>query len=169
MLWLSEEAIEYAVAKCRRERGYRIVIAVPDRNRIQNIECILRNLLRDTDEVITRRRERLDIEFNNGSYIKTLIASDSARGHRGHLLIADKDIDDEIINCVLRPYETLECIERQRRRQHDADLFRAEYLSRHLSRPIEPIGLWERGSFNIDDDKEFTDVSEEEFMNILNV
>ena len=28
MLWLSDEAIEYAVAKCRRERGYMIIVVV---------------------------------------------------------------------------------------------------------------------------------------------
>ena len=163
MLWLSDEAIEYAVAKCRREQGYRIAIAVPNRNRVQEIDYALRSHLRDTDEFRARRGGGLAIEFHNGSYIKVLTASDNARGHRVHLLIADEDIDDEIISCVLRPYETLEHLERQRRR--NTDLFRAEYLSR----PMEPTGLWEREFFNTDDDKDFADVSEEEFMNILNV
>lgn len=168
MLWLSDEAIEYAVAKCRRERGYRIIIAIPNRNRIQDIECVLRGLIRDADEVVIRRPQGgLNVEFNTGSCIKVLPASDSARGHRSHLLIADKCIDDEIIDCVLKPYETLDRIDRQNRR--NTVHFREEYLFRpYLSRPIEQTCLWEGIFLNNEDGKEFADVSEDEFINILN-
>lgn len=163
MLWLSDEAIEYAVAKCRRERGYRIIIAIPNRNRIQDIEYVLRGLIRDADEAVIRRPQGgLNVEFNTGSCIKVLSASDSARGHRSHLLIADKCIDDEIIDCVLRPYENLDRIDRQNRR--NTVHFRAEYLSR----PIERTCLWEGIFLNNEDCKEFADVSEDEFINILN-
>lgn len=160
MIWLSDEAIEYAVAKCRRERGYRIVIAVPNMDRIRNIECILRSVLRPIDEFGIRRNGGLTINFSNGSTIKVLTANDNVRGHRVHLLIADEDINDEIIDCILRPCETLEYYERQQR-------YKAE---EYWTIPIANNTVMLKKIFlGIDDDKEVTDVSEEEFMNILNV
>lgn len=160
MIWLSDEAIEYAVAKCRRERGYRIAIAVPSMDRIRNIECILRSILRPTDEFRTRRKGGLTIDFNNGSRIKVLTANDNARGYRVHLLIADEDINDEIIDCVLRPCEILEYYERQQRQKAE------EYWTIPIANNTAMI---KKIFLGIDDDKEVTDVSEEEFMNILNV
>lgn len=107
------------------------------------------------------------IEFHNGSYIKVISASDNARGNRLHLLIADEDINDEVLDCVLRRCEILESMERQRRRY--AENLRTEFRAEYLSRPMEPTGLWEREFFNTNDDKDFADVSESEFMKILNI
>lgn len=107
------------------------------------------------------------IEFHNGSYIKVIPASDNARGNRLHLLIADEDINDEVLDCVFRRCETLESMERQRRRY--TENLRTEFRAEHLSRPMEPTGLWEREFFNTNDDKDFADVSESEFMKILNI
>lgn len=164
MLWLSDEAIEYAVAKCRRERGYKIGIALNSRAKHNDVELCLRACLRDSDDFRVRRGgSNMMIEFHNGSYIKVISASDNARGNRLHLLIADEDINDEVLSCVLRPCEILESIERQRRR--NTDTFRAEYLSRSM----QTTGLWAREFLNIDDNMEVADVSEEEFMKILNI
>ena len=73
MLWLSNEAIEYAVAKCRREPGYKVGIALNSRARNTQIELCLRECLRDTDEVRVRRSVcNMTVEFHNGSYIKVI-------------------------------------------------------------------------------------------------
>lgn len=168
MLWLSDEAIEYAVAKCRKEPGYKVGIALNSRAKHNEVEMCLRGCLRDTDEFRVRRSVcSMMIEFHNGSYIKVMSASDNTRGNKLHLLIADEDINDEVLNCVLRPCEILESMERQRRRY--AETLRRDFRAEYLSRPMEPTGLWEREYFNNNDDKEFTDVSESEFMKILNI
>jgi len=168
MLWLSDEAIEYAVAKCRREPGYKVGIALNSRAKHNEVEMCLRGCLRDTDECRIRRSVcNMMIEFHNGSYIKVIPASDNARGNRLHLLIADEDINDEVLDCVFRRCETLESMERQRRRY--TENLRTEFRAEYLSRPMEPTGLWEREFFNTNDDKDFADVSESEFMKILNI
>ena len=168
MLWLSDEAIEYAVAKCRREPGYKVGIALNSRAKHNEVEMCLRGCLRDTDECRIRRSVcNMMIEFHNGSYIKVIHASDNARGNRLHLLIADEDINDEVLDCVFRRCETLESMERQRRLY--AENLRTEFRAEYLSRPMEPTGLWEREFFNTNDDKDFADVSESEFMKILNI
>ena len=168
MLWLSDEAIEYAVAKCRREPGYKVGIALNSRAKHNEVEMCLRGCLRDTDELRIRRSVcNMMIEFHNGSYIKVISASDNARGNRLHLLIADEDINDEVLDCVLRRCEILESMERQRRRY--AENLRTEFRAEYLTRPMEPTGLWEREFFNTSDDKDFADVSESEFMKILNI
>lgn len=166
MLWLSKEAVEYAVAKCRRERGYKVGIALNTGARRTHIEYWFRDCISDVDTLRVRRNGyNMMIEFHNGSYIKVISASDNARGNRLHLLIADEDISDEVLDCVLRPCEILESIERLRRRNED--VFIAEYLSR----PMRPTGQWEIEYMQIiiDDDNNFADVSESELMKILNI
>lgn len=112
MLWLSKEAVEYAVAKCRRERGYKVGIALNTGARRTHIEHWFRDCISDADTLRVRRNGyNMMIEFHNGSYIKVISASDNARGNRLHLLIADEDISDEVLDCVLRPCEILESIE----------------------------------------------------------
>lgn len=168
MLWLSDEAIEYAVAKCRREPGYKVGIALGTRARKNQVEMCLRECLRDTDEFRVRRSVcNMTVEFHNGSYIRVIPASDNERGYRMHLLIADENISDEVINCVLEPYETLEKLERQQRRYNKAR-FRPDFSREYLSRPYDP-SVWEMELMNIGEDKDFADVSESEFMKILNI
>lgn len=68
----------------------------------------MRKCLKDTDDYIFRKRANdKRIEFHNGSYIRIIPATDNSRGYRFHLLIADKEISNEIINYILRPCETL--------------------------------------------------------------
>lgn len=168
MLWLSNEAIEYAVAKCRREPGYKVGIALNSRSSNTQVELCLRECLRDTDEFRVRRSIcNMTVEFHNGSYIRVITASDNARGYRMHLLIADENINDDVINCVLRPCEILESIERQRRR-YDEETLRRNFRREYLSRPYES-SVWETELINVGEDKDFADVSESEFMKILNI
>lgn len=112
MLWLSNEAIEYAVAKCRRESGYKVGIALNNRTKYNEVEMHLRDCLRDTDEFRVRKSVYdMTIEFHNGSYIRVIPTSDKARGYKMHLLIADENINYNVLNCVLRPCEILEWAE----------------------------------------------------------
>ena len=168
MLWLSDEAIECAVAKCRREPVYKVGIALNSRAKYNEIEMCLRGCLRDTDEFRVRRSVcNMTVEFHNGSYIRVIPASDNVRGYRTHLLIADENISDEVINCVLKPCETLAILERRQRRYNEAR-FRPDFSREYLSRPYDPI-VWEMELMNIGEDKDFADVSESEFMKILNI
>ena len=117
MLWLSNEAIEYAVAKCRKESGYKVGIALNSITKYNEVEMYLRDCLRDADEFRVRKSTYdTTVEFHNGSYIRVIPASDKARGYKMHLLIADENINDDVLNCVLRPCENLEWAERQKRR-----------------------------------------------------
>lgn len=116
MLWLSNEAIDYAVAKCRRESGYKVGIALNSRTKYNEVEMYLHDCLRDTDGFRVRKSScDMTVEFHNGSYIRVIPVSDKARGHKIHLLIADENINDDVLNCVLRPCEILEWAERQKR------------------------------------------------------
>lgn len=84
-----------------------------------------------------------------------------------HLLIADENINDDVLNCVLRPCENLEWVERQRRR-YDEETLRRDFRREYLSRPYDP-SVWEMELMNVGEDKDFADVSENEFMKILNI
>lgn len=46
----------------------------------------------------------MTVEFHNGSYIRVIPASDNARGYRMHLLIADENINDDVLR-RLKEYE----------------------------------------------------------------
>lgn len=117
MLWLSNEAIEYAVAKCRKESGYKVGIALNSRTKYNEVEMYLRDCLRDTDEFrIHKSVYDTTVEFHNGSYIRVIPESYKARGYKMHLLIADENINDDVLDCILRPCENLEWVERQKRR-----------------------------------------------------
>lgn len=161
MLWLSDEAVQYAVAKCRSTAGYRIGIAVSNANTRQNLDRLLRGLLEDRDNYRIRRNggRTSVIEFGNGSCIRTLPASDCARGYRVHLLIADENINDKVLNCVLQPLETLERIERMRRLYNEPDPEAGFYAK---------LAMCDQEYFD-DNDNSFEDVSESEFMKILNI
>ena len=53
-----------------------------------------------------------NIRFKNGSEIRIILASDSARGNTFHLVIVDERIDSDVVDYVLRPTEKLERIKR---------------------------------------------------------
>lgn len=167
MLWMSEEAIEYAVAKCRNEKGYKIIIALANRGMMRSVDYKVRSLIKDTDKVKFRRGGGdFLVEFENGSFIRAVYASDNARGHRAHLVVADDAINDDILNCVFKPMEILKHIERQRRR--DYDMLRTEPSISMPYYTFRPYNLDLSGT-DLYQDKEFEDVSEDEFMKILNI
>lgn len=170
MLYLSDEAIEYAVKKCRRTDAYEVAVAVSNGRTRQNLEYILRDLLADRNDFnVSRNGGYLQVRFTNGSHIRVLPATDSARGYRFHLLIVDENINDNILNEVLRPRENLEWYDR-RRREETRLQSSSEFVREYFNRPIEnhTCTYTDQQTVKTDDDDEFADVPEEEFMQLLN-
>lgn len=117
MLYLSEEAMDYAMAMCKRNRGYRVVIVTSSE---QRKEFILHYIGGSRDWNPQRRMIHYYhpqyAELDNGSVIDIVSASENARGRRAHLVIVDDEVSDELINSVFRPIEILEQVERRQRR-----------------------------------------------------
>ena len=109
MIYLSEAALQYAVAKCREECGYKIGI-VPyqfsDNLKISRSLGIYLSPI--PDYKVKRYADRRDIIFDNKSLIRIIPTTDASKGFRHHLLIADSRIPENILNTVFRPMETLE-------------------------------------------------------------
>lgn len=169
MLWLSNEAIAYAVAKCRKEPGYKVCIASNSRARRMQIELCVRNCLQDSNDFRVSGNMRYDMwfEFCNGSSIKIIPATDNSRGYKTHLLVADKDIDDDVLNCILRPCEILENMERYRQSCVDETLIR-NFRKEYSSQSMKLAGVLEEENSG-NDSKEFPNVSESELNKILNI
>lgn len=170
MLYLSDEAIEYAVNKCRRTDGYKVVVAVSNGRTQQYLENILRNLLEGGNNFnVSRNGTHLQVEFANGSYIHVLPATEQSRGYRAHLLVVDENIDDNIIDEALRRLEILEWHDRRRRKERQLQSG-AEFFRQYYNYPIEnhTCTYTDQQTVKTDDDDEFADVPEEEFMQLLN-
>lgn len=112
MLWLSEDAIQYAVSRCNRCENFKVVIASSDirlRRNIYELAKKIHSELKNGVQIIghARHRNDLTIDFQNGSRINIMSASKNARGHKCHLLIVPKNTDYAVLNEVLRPMEIL--------------------------------------------------------------
>lgn len=112
MIYLSDSALLYAINICRAKPKYKVLVATDRRNDWNNIEMFLLHHIRDSDMYqIANTNSECSVQFKNGSSIRCICSHDSFRGYRAHLLIAAPKIDNEIINCVLRPMETAKEIE----------------------------------------------------------
>ncbi len=164
MLYLSsDDELQYAVLKCLNNAGFKVSIAFNTAVRRNNALDTIRRLLADRNDCCIRASNReFWIRFQNGSYLRSLAASENARGHRSHLLIVDEAIDRRIVNEVLRPYETMRYDDEFRTRferhiqEHpivfDQPMFDREYLCK----------------FDIVEDIDYPEVSEAEFLKLLN-
>lgn len=166
MLYLSsDDELQYAVLKCLNNAGFKVIIAFDTSARRNSALDTMRRMLADRNDCRIRSNHReFQIEFQNGSYLRSVVASQNARGHRSHLLIIDDAIDRNIVNEVLRPYETLQYNDEWRTgfeqhiREHpivfDQPMFTREYLCK----------------FDIveDNDIDYPEVSEAEFLKLLN-
>lgn len=164
MLWLSDEAIKYAISMCRKRQGYKVGLALSQSrvNRNYVKECIRVGLGTTDDFRAINIGDVLTINFHNGSRIETMSSRNNVRGKRFHLLIADENISDEFYSELRGHYEILGDIERQewRTRRYPNTLTREDLLSTHN---------WECEFFQEDNNREIADVSESEFMEILNI
>lgn len=104
MIYLTKSALAYAANICEELPGYKVCIAVCKNKAIINFDITCMNI--DDTATVRRTKDNISIYFNNGSFIDLFVARESCRGKRCHLLIADKDIDKELMNCVLRCMET---------------------------------------------------------------
>lgn len=114
MIYLSESAIQYAFMLCLEKERYIINIAMVTKEKVEICISKFNKLIEsNADEVrgtisISMRPGYGSIEFANGSLISMFRVNESlGRGKRCHLLIVDEQIEKDIINTVLKPYETL--------------------------------------------------------------
>lgn len=118
MLYLSKAAVDYAMAICASKPRYRVVIATAtERDRDNIIQYIEGSHEWSPDRIF--KGSNKCAEWTNGSKINITYAHTSSRGMRAHLVIADENINDEIINAVFRRIEILEQADRMRRNHFD--------------------------------------------------
>lgn len=111
MIALSNSAIKYAVDICKERSDYKVGIVPYDVFEREYIIKKLTDLIGECDKclkpVIKNNGYNYYIEFTNGSILKIIRASNSARGHRFHLVILNKYLCGEIRD-ILRSIETME-------------------------------------------------------------
>lgn len=112
MIYLSDSALLHAINICRAKPKYKVLVATNRRNDWSNIKKFLLHYIRDSDMYrISNTNSECFVQFKNGSFIRCIGSHDSFRGYRAHLLIVAPEIDNEIINCVLRHMEIAKEIE----------------------------------------------------------
>ena len=108
MIYLTRSALVYAVNICEELPRYKVAIAVSSMDAVTNLVDIISMNVEDSKANFRISKTNCSILFSNGSYIDIFVANEGRRGQRAELLIVDKAIDKELVNCVLRPYETLD-------------------------------------------------------------
>ena len=115
MIYLSESAIQYAFMLCLEKERYIINIAMATKEKVEIWFSKFNKLIESNAGAIRKsisiRSGYGSIEFTNGSSIRMFrmfrVNESLCRGKRCHLLIVDEQIEKDIINTVLKPYETL--------------------------------------------------------------
>lgn len=115
MLFLSNAALRYAVDVCQEREKHKVGIAIHGEDKRNDMRELILSMISGSDciERIKNTKINFEIYFKNGSVIKFVYPSDSARGNRWHLLIADKEIPMDIIQNVLKHCEFLDWYEYQ--------------------------------------------------------
>lgn len=103
MIELSDAAIAYAYNICTEKDRYKVIIACHKDAR----EYYYKKLLSIIEANNVARIFQGDIYFKNGSLIRFIFPSETARGNRAHLLMVGDGICDEVLHQVLCPMETL--------------------------------------------------------------
>ena len=160
MLYLSDAAIDYAVAMCTSNPRYKVIIAVSGVRKRHNVfNHIVGSVERSPGIVVSGGILKL-IEWQNGSTIRIVPCSNSSRGMRAHLVIVDNDADEDVVNTVFRRIEILEQIDRRQRHE----VFGMNTLENAHDETLWAVVIPA-------DDEEETEaiVSEDELMKILGV
>lgn len=110
MLFLSNAALRYAVDVCQERERYKVGIAIQGEDKRNAMRDLILSMVSDSDcvERIRNSKHNFEILFKNGSVIRFISTSDSARGNKLHLLITDKEVPYEVIQNVLKCCETLD-------------------------------------------------------------
>ncbi len=167
MLYLSsDDELQYAVSKCLHNAMFRVIIAFNTASRRNNALAEIQRILANrTDCRIRASNHEFRVEFQNGSYLRSVVASDNARGYRSHLLVVDDTIDRNIINEILRPYETM-------RYDDNARMLYEQHIQNHpITFDQSPFIREYLCKFDIvaDDDIDYPEISETEFLKVLGV
>lgn len=104
MIYLTNSAVQYAVNICSELEGYKVVIACDRANATKLFETLLS--ITNGNDIYKVHDDGLS--FKNGSTIRFVPISESARGYKAHLLIVDAEIEDELLHQVLLPMEVLD-------------------------------------------------------------
>lgn len=106
---LSYSALTYAVNICQEKDRYRVGIAIEDKDEesCKEAKNFLLTLAKDCDNVEefadSKHKSNFHIYFKNGSLIRFINTSGNAKSQRYHLLISDKNIDEDIMRCIILP------------------------------------------------------------------
>ena len=113
MIFLSNAALRYAVDICLEKDKYKVGIAIKGEDKRNIMRQLILDMVVGSDcvETIRNSKNNFEVCFKNGSRIKFIYASDSARMNRLHLLIVDRDVSIDIVQYVLKPCENLEWFE----------------------------------------------------------
>ena len=125
MLFLSNAALRYAVDICLEKDKYKVGIAIKGEDKRSIMRQLILDMVVGSDFVETIRNSKHNFEvcFKNGSRIKFICASDNALMNRLHLLIVDRDVSIDIVQCVLKPCENLEWFENMYEQKDIKDSF----------------------------------------------
>ena len=111
MISLSRSALVYAISICREKENYRVTVVCDSETGSEAVmeELCNFNLVRDPQHThrVVKGRNSSYLQFKNGSIIRVIAARESVRGLRSHLIIVSPEVNKEIVECVLRPMETL--------------------------------------------------------------
>lgn len=109
MIALSESALRYAVDICRERSDYKVGIVPYDTYEMRDIVEDISSLLKKESslEHIRNNGWNYYVEFPNGSILKIIRPTNSARGHRFHLVVINRFLDREVRD-ILKSVELLE-------------------------------------------------------------
>lgn len=117
MIYLSNAALRYAVNICLELPNYHVIICPKSRNEwediIDQLVDYIPSLGINVNKISKSKSGDCCIKFTTGSIIRFVLASDSSRGYKTNLVIVDSEVDEDIINTVLRPMEIKQLIEKR--------------------------------------------------------
>lgn len=111
MIVMSNSALKYAIDVCRERDNYKIgVVPYSTAQAEAIIETLKISYQNDNDLRLVNKVsfDGFQMQFNNGSLIRIIPSSYTARGNRFHLIIADNLVDRNFLSKAILPYEILE-------------------------------------------------------------
>lgn len=117
---LSYSSLVYAINICQEKDGYKVGIAIEDEDSYKEAKDFLLTLVKDCDNIESvansKYKSNFHIYFKNGSLIRFINTSGNTRGQRYHLLIADKNVSEDVMRCIIlpcwQPYYERYCVDK---------------------------------------------------------
>ena len=105
-IYLSYASLQYAINICQEKDGYKVGIAIGDEISYEEAKDFLLTLVKNYDNIeqVANSKSNFHIYFKNGSLIRFINTSGNARGQRYHLLIADKNVSEDVMRCIILPF-----------------------------------------------------------------